>query len=485
MICYFPEIYEDELLYSWFCRYYAHSGYPHYRTVADELFVAGTTRMDMEFTSPLNEETKAVTSDMYSMQEQILNHTMFNQYARFVDAERRKKGLDALINGTENIHQILPFPLSKNKRELCYCPLCSKEDREAYGETYWHRNHMIRNITICPKHRCRLKTTGIALTGKLPKMFLLAEDLVPEDEDVEFVINEVELSFTDYLIKVFQTPLNMDNNISIGVYLNYQLQQKGYVSELEHHRRVTDLLNEFLELYKDWPVESISKVHQLLKIVTEYRIDFYETCQLAFLLGIPPEEIANPHIPEDSPYKDFNEKVVQIRKTKIKNKHLSDFIGSCNNAIHGVKIVCCNRNQNYSFKTKQYNEKWEKMDNVMLPKVEKLARETYVDKDGKPGKVCKTGITRKMGWPENRTNYLPKCRQAIERYAETYEEFWARKSVWGYKLLMEQKGPEKITLNSFFMLTMIKKANFVKCFPYLSKFTDAETAEAIRALVEQ
>ena len=42
MISFFPEVYPDELLYSWFARYGVRTGYTNYRAIADDLFTSNT-----------------------------------------------------------------------------------------------------------------------------------------------------------------------------------------------------------------------------------------------------------------------------------------------------------------------------------------------------------------------------------------------------------------------------------------------------------
>ena len=49
MIMYLPEIYPDELVYSWLARYYIQTGYVRYAFVAEELFQSKTVRPDIEF----------------------------------------------------------------------------------------------------------------------------------------------------------------------------------------------------------------------------------------------------------------------------------------------------------------------------------------------------------------------------------------------------------------------------------------------------
>ncbi len=42
-------------------------------------------------------------------------------------------------------------------KNLLFCPDCTKNDIEKYGEAYFHREHQIEGIKICPKHRVELR----------------------------------------------------------------------------------------------------------------------------------------------------------------------------------------------------------------------------------------------------------------------------------------------------------------------------------------
>ncbi|MBR1752184.1 MAG: TniQ family protein [Ruminococcus sp.] len=57
---------------------------------------------------------------------------------------------------------ILPDP----DRRLRYCPVCAADDREKYGETYWHRVHQIPEISVCAKHRCRLVSAKYKINNR-------------------------------------------------------------------------------------------------------------------------------------------------------------------------------------------------------------------------------------------------------------------------------------------------------------------------------
>ena len=58
MIAFFPELYEDELAYSWFSRYYTKSGYLSLRYALDDLYVKRYVNPDTEFVNELRPEVK-------------------------------------------------------------------------------------------------------------------------------------------------------------------------------------------------------------------------------------------------------------------------------------------------------------------------------------------------------------------------------------------------------------------------------------------
>ena len=93
MIVYFPVIYPDELVYSWFCRYYVHSGCFSHRIAMQELFCKRSDNASKEFIGNLNPEAKKQIEQIYSLDKLIFNHTMYPQYARFIPLEQKKKAL--------------------------------------------------------------------------------------------------------------------------------------------------------------------------------------------------------------------------------------------------------------------------------------------------------------------------------------------------------------------------------------------------------
>ena len=139
MTMYLPEIYPDELVYSWLARYYIQTGYVRYAFVAEELFQSKIVRPDIEFVNQYTTPMLQAITEKMPMSEIIENHTMFPYYGRFLQKERRNRAYTAMIQTKGNYHNLLPMPKRKGNtdRYLRYCPVCAENDRKQYGEAYW------------------------------------------------------------------------------------------------------------------------------------------------------------------------------------------------------------------------------------------------------------------------------------------------------------------------------------------------------------
>ena len=96
MRMYFPEIYPDELVYSWLSRYFVRSGCTNSRMLLSQLLYSKSNNPSIEFIGHLNVAAEQQITQVYSIDGLILNHTMFPQYARFLTAEKRKVALEEL-----------------------------------------------------------------------------------------------------------------------------------------------------------------------------------------------------------------------------------------------------------------------------------------------------------------------------------------------------------------------------------------------------
>ena len=177
MISFLPEIYPDELVYSWFCRYYVHSGCFTQKMALDDILYSRHNNPSKEFVGHLSPKAKEKIQSLYSLEELALNHTMFPQYARFLPSKRKKNALHHLAHDFCDVHQLFAvLPRTESDRFLKYCPECVAEDRKVYGETYWHRVHQIRNMVLCPIHKCLLEASSVTAISSQAFTLCSAED---------------------------------------------------------------------------------------------------------------------------------------------------------------------------------------------------------------------------------------------------------------------------------------------------------------------
>ena len=136
MISYLPELYPDELVYSWFCRLYIHGGYLTHKAALTDLFEKRSCNPSKEFIGYLNAEAKKTISNVIPINKLVTDHTMFPQYARFLPSDEKLAALRPLGEGSTDPHHVFTILIrNPNSEWMRYCPLCVNEDREKYGET--------------------------------------------------------------------------------------------------------------------------------------------------------------------------------------------------------------------------------------------------------------------------------------------------------------------------------------------------------------
>lgn len=482
MIAYLPELYTEELFYSWMARYYCHTT-PVYTNAIGDILEKRTARPDMEFISRLNEEARGAITKMIPMEKLVLEHTMFPM-ARFIPASRRNAALESMMAQEGDARKLLPLPKSKQPRYLKYCPVCASEDRKKYGEAFWRRMAVLRKVNVCARHGCRLKNTGIEITGKQSARLFVAEDEI-KDEDPEFVDDGVELQFTRYLTDVYQMPVFMGNTVGIGEFLNSKLENTQYLSIRGKMRNVSLFFQDFMEFYKELPIQGITSLGQVQKIFTGYRWDFYEVCQIAFFLGISVDELTNPKMPEMSQTEIFNDKVKQLYAQGLGCYRIARELGCSPSTVKNANKIKQPAVHDYSVRKGMQKENWAKMDEEMLPAVRDACEQIYHNNGGRPGRVTVYAVCRMMGLPGKRFDYLPKCRETIQGYEEKKEMYWAREVAWCYGHLAAGKENADIRWRNIRDVTNLRKDNFIASFPYLNLFVNEDTESKIRNLLQQ
>lgn len=480
MIAYFPEIYHDELFYSLIARYYSHL-YPSYNMAIEDLCKTKTSRIDMEFgLQSLNSDTKNFLEQVYGLKNILLHNTMFPQYAKFETVERRDLAAQVMFTGEGDIHSALIFPKNKSgSRYLRYCPLCFEKDRNEFGEAYWHRTHQIRGINVCSTHGCYLHDSDIEINSKSSPRLWVADDIVV-DSSVNYA-SDKEIQFTDYVVKIIQSPIPRDQP-QISDWLISKLEGTEYITTRGKRKYVTKLHSDMQEYYKQFGLSGIEQQYQVVKLFTGDNNNFLDICKLAFFLNIPIEEITDPRIPEKSQTERFDEKVNQLYQEGLGCHRIAQKVGSCPSTALKANRIKEKAPHDYAVRKGIAKKNWNAMDVEMLSKVKELCEKIYIGGDDRPKRVTAFAITKAMSWPDKRLDYLPRCKELVQRYSmESMEEYWARECVFFYKILLEESTT--ITWRNLRDKTNLTRKNFERCKKYLSNYTDKVMAEMIRKLI--
>ena len=291
MIVYLPSIYPDELVYSWFCRYYVHLGCFSHKMALQELYCKKSDYLNKEFIGNLNHGAIEQIEKIYPMDELVVDHTMYPQYARFIPLEKKKEALYRLVHESCDVHHLFcVLPRNEGEQYLKFCPLCAKEDREVYGETYWHRKHQIRNMGICVKHKCRLMESSVPAKSEQCFTFSPAENYISDDEAV-VESDPLKIQFASYLDSVFDASMDFENDVPISAVLYDGMSRTKYLKPSGRSRYTKMLADDMDEFYRNMDLCSITSIYQIQKALMGNLYDFTVVCQIAFFLGMEIEEL--------------------------------------------------------------------------------------------------------------------------------------------------------------------------------------------------
>ena len=450
MIAFFPRAYSDELLYSLLSRYHQRTGNARFVFTAEELFINGKiTHPSIEFTNAYTKDAMMWLTKEKAWETVAKKHTMYPAYIRFLPLERRKEAEAGVINCNGNWKNLMCIPTLEEKRYLRFCPECAKEDRNNYGETYWHREHQIQRIRICPKHGTILESTSIPIFSKSTPGLFDAESNIPTKTEPKHCFNEREIEFTKYVLDVFREPIDTENDYSVGEYLHSKLS-KEYLNDSGILRRITKLYDDYVAFYANMPTMTQTYMQ---KIFNGYAFDVYYILQLAFFIGISVNDIT--HI-----QKTQNDKYQELYK-KLAEKHNVDFTVVKSIGTGVLKYASRRVSQKSGPRSKNY----EKLDKELLPKVKKIVSD-IVNKEGRPEALSITKVQRLLNLPQKQLKRLPKCKSYIEKHTETQEEFWQRQVEWAVSEIEKSNGV--VTISKIMKMTNIRKAAVMRFWkPYL------------------
>ena len=193
-------------------------------------------------------------------------------------------------------------------------------------------------------------------------------------------------------------------------------------------------------------MNEVASVYQIQRTLLGSRSDFSIVCQIAFYLGISVDNLLYPTLPEE---------LVLKREGNRGSKE-------------------------------ETPKNWEQYDEEMAPILEKVAYDIYhgnINDTGRPEKVSERLIYKYAGLANHRLDNMPKCREVLSRYKESYAQNWARRLIWAYQKLKSENGGRPVFWCDMRKLAGVKKKNADVILPLLEQYADKTTADAIKSLL--
>ena len=218
-----------------------------------------------------------------------------------------------------------------------------------------------------------------------------------------------------------------------------------YITSTGKTRFTKRLADDLKAFYDGIGIGNIASIHQIQRVLLGDRFDFSVICQIAFYLGMSIKDLTAP----------------EITKAQIEKEQATHYMKD--------KIPL----------------DWQTYDDELSPILEQVARDVYNGSESvRPERVSERLIYRELELSAHRLENLPKCRAIFERYAESYEDNWARRIVWAYHKLKAERKDKPFYWSDIRLISGVKKHNIEKVVPLIWKYTDRKTGKIIIRLIE-
>lgn len=481
----FPEIYEDELIYSVLARFYVWNGYPAYAFCAEDIFIDKRARAEIEFINALRPEVLEWLCRDITIEELVIKHTMFPYYARFLPYGRRVRAFQALCGMEGDYNNLLAIPKQKNGGKKClrYCPLCVEADRQAYGETFWHRSHQMANVSVCPIHGCRLLDSSVIISGKASPNLITAEQ---ETGDMGIMYaGENDKQLAGYIGRVFKADMDMENTNAVGGFLHSEMAGTKYLSVRGGQRNIQMFYDDFMSFYRESAMQGLTELWQIQKVFNGYRFNCFEVCQMAVFLNIPIEKLCRMELPQTTQEQAFDDKVRELHRQGLKYTEIAKRLNASYNVVkpvgEGNYGRFNNRKRAAHRKCGAKPLDWEKIDKENLSLVKDAVRQLQGNGEERPHRVTEATVCKMLGFHNKRLDSMPLCQAEVLKHQEPQEMYWAREMLWAVRKI--QGEGKTLNWKQIRVLTNMRKVNALAGMSYLKDIAEPDLYEVVLALL--
>ena len=389
------DIYPNESVYSWLCRLFIRSGYTKPKDFLNEVYKGKRSYPSLFFIGALDEEFIKSFKKVVSHKKLLLEHTLFKYYVRFLDLNRKKNIYKRALNNESGIENLIPIEMGKNDYFLRYCPKCVIEDRNTYGEAYFHIEHAFPKVHICAKHKCELIDTCISGIDYRRGTFVSLEEVVDSLEIREVSEQDIKYRVAKYMNDLFYCGLDLKKDIRSGDYLSSRLKDK-YIKKNYGERDNVLLAKELNIFYSGLDGFEIT-VNKIQALLLNKSWNSYDLALVALFENIRPYELS-----KYKNYKNVNEVIAAVDWKKLDEEYTNKFIEKTKDFNENDKFkldrnwICKELNLEYSvlvhhfpklLKTlseiKGKKRNWEELDKIYCEQLNNLYknnRERFVNR---------------------------------------------------------------------------------------------------------
>lgn len=333
MVGFMPELYPDELTYSWISRYHVRSGHYSYQQTAEHLLIKKVNVVSKKFINLYVDDFFDFIERSTTIDTLIENNTMFRAYFKFATIEKQEN-IKNIYSDRSATKATLSIGVENINKKMRFCPICAKEDRELHGETYWHRSHQFDKIIVCPTHKCYLIDSSESFKAK-SSLNSIAELIIPYDNDVTYVKNKKQLEFAQYYNDVINTK-QVRYDIELYDFLNAKLLSTKYMSNSGRLKHLEILYNDICDFCKEINIECPTK-ENFRKLFYDKSHNPIYVCAIGMFLGITPYELVNRKLSHKVLVEELEKKIICLRRSRLSYKKIAKQLDITENIV----MKCC------------------------------------------------------------------------------------------------------------------------------------------------
>lgn len=454
----FPQPFPDESLYSLAVRYHRLVSNKSYRQTSRELFGTYSRTCGSVLPCCLGALSQRLEGQ-YSVAELVETRTLLPLYRPFLSEQAYESAI-LCMQGTHGTGLKMSLGMTASgllkHASFRYCEACMQHDSDVFGMPYWHRIHMAVGVCTCPVHGNVLLGANFPEGADWRSMFLpgeFASEPVLSTPSLDAAFAVANMQFWG-----LENPQQACDLVD-GEFLRWRLTEMGMV----HRGRLKELaIRKFVEPRldpgnKEVEYQLVTKGFEWIMCLLRRRRWIIQPFRYYFLCWLLESSVndlrefqrrAFSYLPEPaSAIKHAcrpDEKMVAARRREFKR----DISERCHDKSGYYWLYRHDREwlnnyvKNHRFiRSREASTDWSVQD-ARLSKELVDARDKILDKKGKPIKITKSAVLRRVSAQYRflrEFSRFPESFQVLEGVLETEHDFQIRKLNWAIKKFSPSK----------------------------------------------